>query len=174
LAGWVSKQAGNLDDNQSVTTTGSRADLVRSLEQFPAEFKRTVLDIATREQLLQPAFDGGWGIVEIIPHLRDWEEIYFNRIKSILQENRPALPSFDDTLWSIERDYRSLDPYESFDHFAERRSQTVELLRSATPEEWDRIGVHGYYGDITLLWLAGHIAEHDAEHLQQSQDALTV
>ena len=163
-----------MDDNQTVAATRSRTELVRRLEQYPAEFKRAVLDIATREQLRQPAFDGGWGVVEIIPHLRDWEEIYFNRIRSILKEDRPALPSFDDTLWSIERDYRSLDPYETFENFAERRAQTTELLRNAGPDDWERIGVHGYYGDITLQWLAGHIAEHDLEHLQQSQEALTV
>ena len=163
-----------MDENQSVASAGSRQELVRTLEHFPAELKRSVLDVATREQLLQPAFDGGWGVVKIIPHRRDWEEIYFNRVKSILTENRPALPSFDDTLWSIERDYRSVDPSDSFEAFANRRSQTVELLRNAGPDDWDRIGVHGYYGDITLLWLAGHIAEHDAEHLQQSRDALTV
>jgi len=123
---------------------------------------------------MRPAFDGGWGIVEIIPHLKDWEDIYISRIRSVIQEERPALPSFDDTLWSIERDYRSQDPYEAFAQFSDKRAQTVALLRDVDGADWERIGVHGYYGDVTLLWLAGHIAEHDAEHLRQSQDALTV
>ena len=77
-------------------------------------------------------------------------------------------------LWSIERDYRGQDPYETFASFNELRSGLVELLRAASPEQWERIGIHGYYGEITLHWLANHICDHDAEHLQQARDALSV
>ena len=83
---------------------------------------------------MRPAFDGGWGVVEIIPHLRDWEEIYLDRATRILNEDRPALPGFDDTLWSIERDYRGQDPYETFADFAALRGELVALLQAATPE----------------------------------------
>jgi hypothetical protein len=163
-----------LDDNQLAEPSRSRGDIIRALETFPAEFKRVVLDPADREALMRPAFDGGWGIVEIIPHLKDWEEIYLTRVRNVLTEDRPALPSYDDTLWSIERDYRSQDPYEAFDAFSKMRAETVALLRDAASADWDRTGIHGYYGEITLHWLADHMADHDAEHLQQSQEALTV
>jgi hypothetical protein len=163
-----------LDDSQTTAPSRTRAEILQELEHFPVEFRRAILEPADRDTLLRPAFDGGWGIVEIIPHLRDWEEIYLARIRAVLTEDRPALPSFDDTLWSIEREYRSLDPYETFEEFARLREQTLELLRSAEPADWERIGIHGYYGEITLLWLADHIADHDAEHLQQSREALTI
>jgi hypothetical protein len=133
-----------------------------------------VLDPADREALMRPAFDGGWGIVEVLPHLRDWEEIYLDRAYRILNEDTPALPGFDDTLWSIERDYRGQDPYETFAGLSALREELVALLRGATPEQWERIGVHGAYGEITLHWMADHICDHDHEHLQQARDALTV
>ena len=84
------------------------------------------------------------------------------------------MPGFDDSLWSIERDYRGQDPYETFDAYATLRQDLVTLLRGATPEQWERTGIHSYYGDITLQWLANHICDHDAEHLQQAREALTV
>jgi hypothetical protein len=163
-----------VDNDQQDQKMRSRDEVLHALEQFPIEFKRMVLDPAGREALMRPAFDGGWGIVEIIPHLRDWEEIYLQRANLVLAEERPALPGFDDSLWSIERDYRGQDPYETFASFSDLRGQLVALLRAAAPAQWERIGIHGYYGEITLHWLANHICDHDAEHLQQARDALTV
>ena len=154
--------------------TRSRDEILRALEQFPAELRRTVIDPGDREALMRPAFDGGWGVVEILPHLRDWEEIYLDRANRILTEERPALPGFDDTLWSIERGYREQDPYETFSAFSSLRAELAALLREATPEQWERVGIHGVFGEITLHWMANHICDHDAEHLQQARDALTV
>lgn len=162
-----------MDDLQQDQILRSRDEILHALETFPAEFKRLILDPSDREALLRPAFDGGWGIVEILPHLRDWEEIYLDRIHAVLTEERPALPGFDDTLWSIERDYRGQDPMETFASLAGLRAQTVSLLAAASPGDWDRRGIHGYYGDISLLWLANHICDHDEEHLQQAKDAMT-
>jgi hypothetical protein len=162
-----------VDELQQDQIVRSRDEILHALEQFPTELKRLILDRADKDALLKPAFDGGWGIVEILPHLRDWEEIYLDRIQAILTEDLPSLPGFDDTLWSIERDYRGQDPYETFAVFAELRGQLVSQLKSAAPADWDRLGVHGYYGEITLLWMANHICDHDDEHLQQAKDAMT-
>jgi hypothetical protein len=163
-----------VDNEQQDQTLRSREEILRALEHFPTEFRRSVLESADREALLRPAFDGGWGIVEIIPHLRDWEAIYLDRATRILDEDRPALPGFDDTLWSIERDYRGQDPYETFAQFGDFRGELVTLLQAATPEQWERVGIHGVYGEMTLQWMANHICDHDAEHLQQAREALTV
>ena len=65
-----------MDNEQQDQVLRSRDEILHALEHFPTEFKRSVLEAADREALMRPAFDGGWGIVEIIPHLRDWEEIY--------------------------------------------------------------------------------------------------
>jgi hypothetical protein len=151
----------------------SRDEILHALSTFPTEFKRIILDQSDRETLLRPAFDGGWGIVEILPHLADWEEIYLDRARAILAKDHPALPGFDDTLWSIERDYRGQDPLESFTRFSGLRSEFVAILENLTPAEWERTGVHGYYGDITLMWMANHICDHDEEHFEQARDALT-
>ena len=163
-----------MDTDQQDQKLRSRDEILHALEHFPVELRRSALEAADREALMRPAFDGGWGIVEILPHLRDWEEIYLQRANAMLNEDRPALPGFDDSLWSIERDYRGQDPYETFDAFVALRQEFVSLLRAATPDQWERIGIHSYYGDISMHWLANHICDHDAEHLQQAREALTV
>jgi hypothetical protein len=171
---WLGSRVRLVDTDQQDEDLRPREEILAALEHFPAEFKRLVLDPADREALMRPAFDGGWGIVEILPHLRDWEEIYLDRISRMLTEDNAALPAFDDTLWSIERDYRGQDPHETYASLSTLRKELTSLLGAATPDQWERIGVHGYYGEITVHWMANHICDHDAEHLQQAREALTV
>jgi hypothetical protein len=152
--------------------TRSPEEIVSLLEAYPDELARVIAGADDPEALIQPASDGGWGVVEILPHLRDWEEVYFERLSRVVAEDSPYLPGFDDSLWSIERDYRGQDPNATFDDFRALRERTVELLRSLPADAWGRTGEHGYYGEISLQWLANHIVEHDLEHLQQTRDAL--
>jgi hypothetical protein len=146
--------------------------IISALEMFPEELSRAIFGENDPDALNRPASDGGWGVVEILPHLADWEEIFFERMHKTVEEERPYLPGYDDSLWSIERDYRGQDPSESFDRFAELRTATIEFLRSLPPESWTRAGEHGYYGEVTLQWLGDHVCDHDQEYLQQARDAL--
>ena len=150
----------------------ARDEIIEELASFPDEFERIILRGKEQEDLRKPASDGGWGVVEILPHLRDWEAIYLERARRIVNDDHPHLSSYDDTLWSIERDYRGQDPHQVFAELRGLRAELVEFLSALSPEAWTRTGQHGYYGDITLAWLCDHICEHDHEHLEQSRDAL--
>jgi hypothetical protein len=154
-------------------TLPTRETILAQLGGFPEELRRLVLAESSQEDLIRPASDGGWGVVEILAHLRDWEEIHLERAHLIAEEDQPHLPSYDDALWAIERDYRAQDPCETFDQFADLRQQLVEFLSNLPSETWQRTGEHSAFGIVTLQWLANHISEHDQEHLQQALDALT-
>lgn len=150
----------------------ARDEILAALASFPDELERVVLNGHDDDALRQPGSDGGWGVVEILPHLRDWEEIYLERAQRVVDEERPYLPGYDDELWPIERDYRAQDPRVVLAHFRELREAHVRYLESLPPEAWDRPGEHGYFGEITLGWMENHVTEHDAEHLAQVRDVL--
>ena len=161
-----------VDDNVLVARrTGD--EIIEELASFPEEFERLILRGHTDDQLVQPSSDGGWGVVEIVPHLRDWEAIYLARVHRILAEEHPTLEGYDDTLWSIERDYRGQDPRATFEELRASRAELVALVAALTPERWGRTGQHAYYGDVTLAWLCDHICDHDHEHLEQARDSLS-
>lgn len=153
-------------------TARTREAILTALAAYPDELARLVFAGGDPEALMRPASDGGWGVVEILPHLRDWEEIFLDRARAIVEQDRPHLPAYDDELWAIERDYRGQDPHATFEHFRELRSRLVDYLRALPPEAWDRVGEHGAFGEITLQWMANHVVDHDQEHLQQARDAL--
>lgn len=150
----------------------TRENILAALAAFPDELARVVLSEHDTDDLVRPASDGGWGVVEIIPHLRDWEEIYLERARRLVEEDHPHLPGYDDELWSIERDYRGQDPRATLNDFRRLREEHLGVVRSLPAEAWDRPGTHGYYGEITLQWMEDHVCDHDQEHLQQARDAL--
>ena len=154
-------------------TEPAAAEIIAEIETFPDELARTIFSGSEPDDLLQPSSDGGWGVVEIVPHLRDWELIYFERARRIVSEDHPSLPAYDDTLWSIERNYRDQDPRTTFDEFRKLRGMFVAFLKTIPAEAWHRTGKHSYYGDIDLLWMGRHLIEHDEEHHQQARDALS-
>jgi hypothetical protein len=149
----------------------TREAILASLPATPDDLARLLKD-RDRDDLLRPSRDGGWGVVEILAHLRDWEEVFLDRLKMVGDEDNPFLPVQDDELWPIERDYRGQDPENTLEQFRSSRAGTLAFLQGLDAGAWDRPARHGSFGDVTLHWLADHMCEHDQEHLDQARDAL--
>ena len=165
---------GDLQDLSAVVDVPTRTpeEIVAELSAMALELGR-VLEHRSPDALMRPARDGGWGVVEILPHLRDWEEIYLDRVSAIIEQDTPRLPAYDDELWAIERDYRGQDSRRTFEHFRQLRQELVAKLQDVPPKAWGRRAVHDIHGEITLQWLLDRICDHDREHLDQIRDALT-
>ena len=148
-----------------------RATVLAALTAMPEELGRALHDHAV-EDLMQPSRDGGWGVIEILCHLRDWEGIFLERFKTTAEQERPFLPTYDDELWPIERDYRGQNPVKTFERFQDLRAELVAFLTDLPADAWNRPAVHGAYGPVTLHWMADHVCDHDREHLEQVRDAL--
>ena len=145
--------------------------VVAALTSVPTDIAR-LIDGKSDEDLTQPAQDGGWGLVEILPHFADWEEINAYRVDLVLTEEAPGLEEHDDSLWAIEHGYRDQDPREAFQRFSERREGLVERLTSLDPADWERVGILAKRGRVTLHWLMNSICDHDAKHVVQARDVL--
>jgi hypothetical protein len=151
--------------------TRSRDEVLTALAAMPEELGRSITNHSI-EDLTRPSRDGGWGVIEVLCHLRDWDEIFLERFRATVEQDRPFLPTYDDELWPIERDYRGQDPAKTFERYRELREQVVALLAGLPPEAWERPADHGAYGEVSLHWMADHVSNHDREHLEQVRDAL--
>lgn len=146
--------------------------LIALLEATPREFAR-IIEGESRERLAQPASDGDWGVVEILPHIGDWEEVAAFWTKRILNEDAPVLESVDDSLWAIEHDYANDDPFEALERFAQMRYALVQVLQELDDADWQRTAVHAVNGQMTLHQFVDRMCDHDARYLAQARDALT-
>lgn len=146
-------------------------DIKAALASVPEELGR-LLEGRGREELTQPANDGGWGIVEILPHFRDWEAVIRERVERILAENAPALDEHDDSLWAIEHDYSSQDPHTVLAAFRAQRLNLAARIEPLDVAAWERTASLPKHGTITLRWLLNNVCDHDARHLVEVRDVL--
>ncbi|MDQ3656516.1 MAG: DinB family protein [Chloroflexota bacterium] len=146
-------------------------ELIPVLAAFPDELGRMLQGYSV-EALKRPASDGGWGVIENLGHLRDWEEIFLSRVETLIAEDDPRLPVFDDQLWEIEHDYRGQDPHKILDRLRNQRQQLVDVLVALPPAAWSRYGRVGAEDKVTLDTIVQRIRHHDGEHARAIAEAL--
>lgn len=109
----------------------------------------------------------GWSIRDVVIHMADTELVASVRFRSILTEDNPPLPGFDEKLWKKKLNYLFRDPDGALSLFQQARYANAELLREGAREIWVRTGVHRERGVITVADLLGIRADHDDEHVAQ-------
>jgi len=152
------------------TAERSPGGILAALEAVPDDTGRLIAD-RSLEELQRPSQDGGWGVVEILAHLLDWEEITADRVARILDEERPELEEHDDSLWAIEHEYSSKDPVAVAERFIALRQDLVDRLRDLDEAGWERTARLGAR-EVSLRTLLATLADHDAKHLAKAREVL--
>ncbi|HET7036594.1 MAG TPA: DinB family protein [Thermomicrobiaceae bacterium] len=146
-----------------------RDELLVNLEQLPARVARLV-EGKSRERLERAGPGGGWGAVENLAHLRDFDEVTLERVEQILSGLTPELELFDTDLRAIELDYHAQDPFAALRDFERLRRELVDRLAALPPEAWQRTARHPVLGAITLEELIRRLAEHGEQHFATLRD----
>ena len=125
-------------------------------------------------------------------HLRDIEELFLLRFRSMLALDEPTflvlgemppdqaawgsiegdgLP-LDPDRWAEERQYLRNDTGQALAALRRRREETLALLGRLGAEQWRRGSVHVTLGRMTFADWVALIAAHDDKHLAQLRRAL--
>jgi hypothetical protein len=129
-----------------------------------------------------------WAGVEIVCHLRDTEELFLVRLEMIAAMDEPVLAASGmgarvlkldpdgqpaaPTRWAEDRQYLRNDAVMALGTFRQRREETLAHLRSLSPEQWHRGGLHPRRGRLTPGDFVTEMAWHDNNHLDQLRLAL--
>ncbi|HLT20962.1 MAG TPA: DinB family protein [Thermomicrobiales bacterium] len=143
-----------------------REELIDRLEQFPLRLDE-IVSAASDEDLKKAGPGGSPGPVEVLAYLRDFEELFLERLTLMLNEDSPRFTRVEDSLWPIERDYVNQDPLVMLHDFVEYRRQVVEILSSLPPADWERAGQHPVLGQLTVRSYAERVLERDREYEEQ-------
>lgn len=110
----------------------------------------------------------GWTVVEVLCHLRDYDEVFLQRATLTMQGDYPGLPNPDPDQLATERRYNDQKPEEVIAAWSANREAFLGLLRGISSEdEWEQAGLHPRRGRFTLhdqLLLASW---HDMNHIEQ-------
>ncbi len=158
-------------NGRTVPAVRSPESIFSALAAVPKELDR-LIDGRDRDDLAQAAQDGGWGLVEILPHMRDWDLIYRDRLTLALEQQEPTLEEYDDSLWAIEHAYSDQDPHATWEEFAALRNDLVARLELLSADDWQRTVILPKRGRVTLQWLFGNLSDHDAKHIVQAREVL--
>jgi hypothetical protein len=101
---------------------------------------------------------GEWSALEIIGHLADAAEIFAERVRRSIEEERPAFAAYDQDALAAERRNNERDPMELSRRLSAAHSEIVQLLRP--PGAAARPATHSDWGEVD----AGHFAAYQADH----------
>src|SRR5438105_2690337 len=118
------------------------------LREIPTDFLRALLndDRAIRHR---PA-PGEWSALEVVGHMIDKMQIWAGRVKSIMDEQRPALPAYDQDALVREHDYLHANPDVLFEQLRQACERFATLVERVPNSALQREGVHEEFGPMTL------------------------
>ena len=119
------------------------------------------------ERLRRPERPGKWSLAEVVAHLADSELVMGYRFRRILAEDRPQITGYDQDQWAQRLRYRDARLEDSLAQLRALRAANVRLLRGATAEELQRVGLHSERGEESAARLRDLWAAHDLVHLRQ-------
>ena len=99
-----------------------------------------------------------WTALEVIGHVTDAAEIFAERVRRCVEEDRPAIASYDQDALAAERRNNERDPMELSRRLSAAHAKIIQLVQR--PEAAARPGVHGDWGEVD----AGHFAAYQADH----------
>jgi hypothetical protein len=114
-----------------------------------------------------------WTLTELICHLRDTErEIHHMQLKLFNEKDEPFIPRPDTGVWASQRDYMHEDGKAALSEFMDARRETLELIKAAQENGWDRKARHAIFGPTNFGEIAGFMSDHDRLHIQQAWSIL--
>ncbi|MDX2162182.1 MAG: DinB family protein [bacterium] len=109
----------------------------------------------------------GWNVLEIVCHLNDFEQIFFDRNRSMVEQDSPALRVYDVPGLAVENRYADQQFDQVWASWLQRRRAHLDFLAALPPEGWERVGLHPTWNAITVLDMATVVALHDGDHAEQ-------
>lgn len=119
----------------------------------------------TREQLAARPVPGKWSTLEVICHIADFEPVYADRMKRVIAEENPLLPSGDPDKFQARLAYMNRDAEEELTLIETVRSQMARILSTLTEQDFSRTGKHSTDGPLSLTVLLERITGHIPHHL---------
>jgi len=138
-----------------------------SLRQSPVVLDAVLTGVTPERAREATDGPGGWNVVGVVCHLRDYERVFFARATLMLEADNPTLPAPDPDELASRGDYATQDLATALAAYHTNRRRFLGVLTGLGEEGWGRRGVHPRMGTMTILELALHVALHDVNHIEQ-------
>lgn len=145
-------------------------ELTASFEIIAARM-RTAL-AATPGTLAHTYAPGKWTARQMLFHIIDVDSVFGDRLKRSIADAKPLYWAIDPDRWTARLAYPERSLAIAGELFFAQHAALLEFLKSVTPAEWDRAGVHTDVGRLTVRDLVTKIVWHTTHHLDQVEAAV--
>ena len=123
-----------------------------------------VVEGLTDSQLDKSLGRGKWSIRQQVNHLADCELNYVQRMKKVIAEDNPFLPTFESDKWGKSLFYDKSSTEDSIALFFTLRTNMLRVLKELSSKDFDRFGIHAEDGKVTVLNFLERAVEHADHH----------
>ena len=131
----------------------------------PAQLRKAIAGM-TPAQIDAAPVAGKWSTRQVICHIADFEPVYADRIKRVIAEDQPLLMSGDPDEFAAKLAYGQRDLHVELQLIEVVRQHLAGILRTMSPEVFQRSGKHSRDGLLTIEVLLKRIAGHIPHHIQ--------
>ena len=154
-----------------ISQISGSSDPLTAQKETPRILAELIANVSAEKLTMRPEKDK-WSVAEILAHLAEDEIATGWRYRQMVEHNGIDLAGFNQDMWARMGDYASRLPSESLELFRLLRNSNLQFLQRLSPEQWQCSGNHAERGSITVEGLAGHMAGHDLNHLEQIRKIL--
>lgn len=144
----------------------TQAKHIEIIRAFPERLK-TAVSTLTPAQLTATPLAGEWSIAQVVHHCGDAHMNGYIRLKLILTEANPPIKPYAEADWGQLPDANNPNIATTLTLLQGLHPRWVEALESLADEDWERTGVHGELGQISVDYLVDTYAKHCSGHLAQ-------
>jgi hypothetical protein len=106
-------------------------------------------------------------MLQTIRHLTDSDVVFAFRYRMIIGQDSPPITGYDQDSWCRQLGYNEADLEQSFELLRVLRRDNLRMLRTLTPQERRRGGMHSERGFEDIERLMRLHAAHDIVHSRQ-------
>jgi hypothetical protein len=139
------------------------AAMIDEIAAAPANLAK-LAERMTPAQLLTPYRPGGWTAAQVVNHVADSHINAYIRTRFALVEDNFTVKPYDETVWAELVDAKSPNVAPSISILHGLHARWVTLLRTVTPEQFQRPLLHPERGPMTLHTLIQLYAWHGRHH----------
>jgi hypothetical protein len=143
------------------------------LAETPRALDAAYRDLAA-DRFDEAPSDGAWSPAQIVEHICAADAVFALRFLQVLVRPDVPLVDLDERRVAEILDRAHTDMADRLAMFRASRGHLVALLGTLTREEQELAGVHETRGSVTIADLCTTVATHEAEHLEQLADAVSV
>lgn len=109
----------------------------------------------------------GWSVLEIMCHVRDYQNLHLGRIDAMVTEDNPALETLDRLEMVEKGNYAGQVLQAVMEDYSQTRTRVVALLGSLDDDQWERAGHFPDGGGSTVGQTAIQMLAHEIDHLEE-------